>query len=114
MSRAADGVVNVEHEGVSYSLLLDWAAIAYFERHADVSLIDFYVGLLTGRPKLSHLAYFLLAMLQRHHSEVTLDMAGKMAMDDKVRAKLDLAAAAAMPSAEGAGEAEGNGAAAAG
>ena len=114
MSRAPDGVVTVDHGGTRYSLLLDWTAIAFFERETDASLIDFYAGLVTGRPKLSHLAYFLLAMMQRHHPEVTLDMAGQMAMDDAVRAKLDLAAAAAMPAVDGSGSGEGNGGAAAG
>lgn len=99
MSEHANGEVPLEWQGRRFTLVLDWAAIAWFERTADTSMVDFYAALALGRPRLSHLAWFLMAMLQRHHAAVTLDEAGAMAMDDGVRRQLDLAAGAAMPSA---------------
>lgn len=76
-------------DGEDYTLVYDMKAIAFFEREADVSIVeameDMERAQKAGRPpKISHLAYLLQAGLARHHPEVDLDMAMEMAGDPQV------------------------------
>jgi Phage tail tube protein, GTA-gp10 len=104
------GAVTIEYGGASYRLVLDWTAIAWFERQSGASLLEVYAGMAQGMPKLSLLAYLLHAGLQQYHPEVDFDTAGRMSLDEGVRAALDLATEEAMPAQAGT---VGNGAAAA-
>lgn len=105
------GEVAFAYEGDDYTLLFDFEAIEYFERHCG-SIGEFARQLEAAQaggavPKISPMVRLLLAGLQHYHPEVGGDVAMKMLMADGVQAQLFEGFGAAMPDA-GAG---GNGAA---
>lgn len=76
-------------DGEDYTLVYDMKAIAFFEREADVSIVEAMdamerAQMMQRPPKISHLAFLLQAGLARHHPEVDLDMAMGMAGDPQV------------------------------
>lgn len=107
MSKSPTGELSVEFDGKTWTLLYDWAAIAWFERTAGVSFLTIGRAVEKGEPPmLSHLAWLMQAGLQRHHPEVDLDTAGKMAVTPSVFEALGIAVDAATPDAGS--SAEGN------
>lgn len=102
MSRSPDGSVAFDFEGCRYAMVFDMKAIAFFEREADVSILDTLASLEAAKegrrqPKLSHLAMLMQAGLQRHHPGVSLDAAMAMAGSPEVQKALGASVAAAMP-----------------
>lgn len=107
------GEVAFEYDGAEYRMVLDMRAIAYFERCADMSILDaldhFERCRVGGEtPKLGIMAFVMQAGLRRHHPEVSPERALRMANTAAVRSALGFAIKAAAPPAEG-GSAEGNG-----
>jgi len=114
MPSSPDGEVSFEYDRSIYVMCFDMKAIAFFEREADCSILVPLRDVAAAQedpsappPKLSHLALLVQAGLRRHHPEVSLDRAMRMAADPDVQQALGTAQAAAAPSATG-GSAEGN------
>ncbi|MGX7926459.1 hypothetical protein ACWPMX_07785 [Tsuneonella sp. HG094] len=104
MSRAPDGVVAFEYDGSRYEMVFDMKAIAFFEREADMSIIEVLGDLEAAReearaPKVAGLAFLMQAGLRRHHPEVSPERALRMAGDPAVQAALGSGVSAAMPDA---------------
>lgn len=104
------GEITFAHAGKTWRAKCDWQAIFFFEQTANASLVDLFESLATGRPKLSHLAVFVQAVLQRHHAGVDLDTCGQIVSDDGLRAALFELAGNAMPRGDARADAAGNGA----
>ena len=79
-----DGGITFAYEDEEYRLVFGMAAVAFFERASDVSIVDALDELERAfkerrSPKLSHLAFLIQAGLQEHHRGATLDEAARMA-----------------------------------
>lgn len=96
-----EGDLAIAFDGKTWTLRMDWAAIAFFERVSGASLVDFLVDQQRGRPKLSHMAYLLQAAMQRHHAGIDLDTCGRMAFDPDVQARLFELTGESMPQQAG-------------
>lgn len=102
---APDGVVAFEYSGSRYEMVFDMKAIAFFEREAEISIVEALGDLEESRkagrvPRVSILAYLMQAGLRRHHPEVTAERALRMAGDAQVQAALGTSVRSAMPDPE--------------
>ena len=105
MSVAPKQEVAFEVDGARYVLAFDFAAIAYFEDLADISLVDALAAMERaqqggGSPKISHLGYLLQAGFRRNHPDMTPDTALALALNPDVQSQLGLAVASAMGGGE--------------
>lgn len=110
--RSPDGTVAFDYQGDRYQMVFDMQAIAFFEREADVSIIEALGALEAGSnggrpPKVSQLAFLMQAGLRRHHPGLSAEDALAMAGDPAVQAALGTSVSSAMPDADA--SAEGNG-----
>lgn len=97
-----DGSVRFTFDDEEYTLVFDWAAIAFFEREADYPIAEAFADMAeaeaAGRsPKSSHLVFLVQAGLQRHHRGVTMEGAAAMIRDAGVMEALFGGVAEAMP-----------------
>lgn len=91
------GTIDVEHERMKYTLVFDFAAIAFFERVAGISLTAMLLSIMRGDPMTSHLVWLVQAGLQRHHPGSDAELAQAMLIDPEVKRAMELAVDAAMP-----------------
>lgn len=94
-----------EFAGQKFTAVMDNRAIAVFERESDQSIVTALQHIKQCEtektaPKISILAYMILAALNRHHPEVDYDKAMEMVLDEAVQAALGTATSAAMPKAK--------------
>ncbi|NIJ37918.1 hypothetical protein FHR22_002621 [Sphingopyxis panaciterrae] len=106
MVETVSGEVAVPFGGATYRLIFDFGAIEHFEIATDVSFAEFLIQMTLAQagaaalPKLSMLARFVHAGLQRHHDDVPLEQAFVMWNDAKVQAALGQASNKALPKGE--------------
>lgn len=105
---APDGEVGFEYDNCRYTMVFDMKAIAFFEREADCSILVPLRDMAAAQenphaapPKLSHVALLVQSGLRRHHPEVSLDKAMRMASDPEVQAALGTAQRASHPATGG-------------
>lgn len=92
------GEVKFRFEDEDYTLVFDWPAIEWFERVADVSIVDALAQLeARGTPKVSLLGRIMQAGLLKHHPEIEPIPAFNMAADQAVQDALGVAVQAASP-----------------
>jgi hypothetical protein len=88
--------------GEKFTAIMDNRAIAVFERESDQSIVAALEHIRQCEqqkipPKISILAYMIMAAVNRHHPEVDYDKAMEMVLDEAVQAALGTATSAAMP-----------------
>lgn len=80
MANFRRGEASIEHEGVTYHLVIDMNAFAEAEEAADMGIADFLKALspefdakgnVTRMPRLKHLGAMMFGALRAHHPDIT-------------------------------------------
>jgi hypothetical protein len=108
------GSIAFEYAGATYTMVLDMKAIHFFERTADLSIVEALGELQEASeqrkpPKVGVMAFLMQAGLRRHHPEVSAEKAFRMVSEPSVMAALGAVVRAASPPADDDASAEGNG-----
>lgn len=96
-TNAVAGTLEVEFQRLKYTLVFDFAAIAFFERVAGISITAMMRSIVLGDPMTSHLVWLIQAGLQRFHPGSDAELAQQMLGDPAVKRAMELAVDAAMP-----------------
>lgn len=102
MANRIKGEVALSHDGATFTLVLDFNALAEFEAATGQNAIKVLGG---GDLTITQLRALMHAGLRRHHPEMTLEGAGEILQANMD--KLGSALASAFPDAGGNGQAAG-------
>ena len=102
MAKSPTGEVSFTSNGETFTLVFDFAALAYFERETNVSVYDALGDMQSAQaegrtPKVSQLALLLQAGLRRHHPTLAPQDTLAFLADEGVLDQLGVALDSAMP-----------------
>lgn len=78
MANAFRGEIGITHDGISYTLVLDFNALCDFEGETGKNALTVLEGMETGGVNASDLRALMWAALRQNHPDMTLALAGQI------------------------------------